>query len=124
MFIYDSTYAFMFGVLSVFCSRDLAITPSSMTEKFKQCFLVQITRKLLQITSALLITNYDKVLLQITTAVFITNYDEVFTNCDTYSKLRQNYYKLPQVLQITTEHPQYKDSSYERVAVTLFRCVS
>ena len=77
-------------------------------------------RKLLQITSALLITNYDKVLLQITTAFFITNYDEVLSTCDTYSKLRQNYYKLPQVLQITTERPQYKDSSYERVAVTLF----
>ena len=50
-------------------------------EKFKQCLLVQIT-------SALLITNYDKVLLQIKTAFF-------------YYKL--SFYKLRHVFQITTK---------------------
>ena len=40
----------------------------------------------LQITSALLITNYD--------SFFITNYDKVLTNCDRYYKSRQNNYKL------------------------------
>ena len=42
-----------------------------MTEKFKQCFLLQIATKLLQISLALLITNYDKVLLQITAAFLL-----------------------------------------------------
>ena len=42
-----------------------------LIEKYKQCLLQQITTKLLQITSALLIIKYDKVLLQITTAFFL-----------------------------------------------------
>ena len=55
---------------------------SLLIGKFKQCLLLQITTKLLQISSALLITNYD--------SFFITNYDKVVTNCDRYYKLRQN----------------------------------
>ena len=97
-----------------------------MRDAFSVPFILS-WRKLLQITSALLITKMQittKCCYKLRQLFFITNYDEVLSNCDTYSKLRQNYYKLPQVLQITTERPQYKDSSYERVAVTLFRCVS
>ena len=44
------------------------------------------TTKLLQITSALLITNYH--------SFFITNYDKVLTNWDRDYKSRQNYYNL------------------------------
>ena len=52
-----------------------------MTEKFKQYFLLQITTKLLQISSALLVTNYDSVLTN-HGSFFITNYDKVLANCD------------------------------------------
>ena len=71
--------------------------------------VLQITVKLLQITTAFLITNYDEELLQITTAFLlqittkflqiatgIANYDKSITNYD-------RYYKLRQLLQITTE---------------------
>lgn len=45
----------------------------------KECLLLQFTIKLLQIASALLITNYG--------SFFITNYDKVLPNCDRYYKL-------------------------------------
>ena len=62
-------------------------------------------RKLLQITSALLITNYDKVLLQITTAFF-------------YYKLRRSLIKLRHVFQITTKLLQITTSitNYDRTS--------
>ena len=74
-----------------------------MTEKLKQYFLLQITTKLLQISSALLVTNYDSVLTN-HGSFFITNiYDKVLANCDRYYKNYDkiitnydNYYKLEQ----------------------------
>ena len=59
---------------------------------------------------------------------FITNWDKIITNCDSYYKLRQNYYKLRQLLQIATiitncdrtyelqsRHNTYKSDKYKKM---------
>ena len=69
---------------------------SLLIEKCKQCLLLQITIKLLHITSAFLITNYEK------SCCYKLRH---LKNGDRYYKLRQNYCKLPKLLQITTEQP-------------------
>ena len=54
-------------------------------EKFKQCLLVQIT-------SALLITNYDKVLLQIKTAFLLQiKFLQIATRIPNYDKTRNTF---------------------------------
>ena len=67
---------------------------SLLIEKCKQCLLLQITIKLLQITSAFLITNYEKSVVTnydiLKIATGITNYDKIIINYQSYYKLRQN----------------------------------
>lgn len=55
--------------------------------------LLQITTKLLRITTTLLITNYDEVFItNYDSFCIITNCDNIITNYDRYYKLRQNIY--------------------------------
>ena len=81
----------------------------------------------------LISTNYEKAITNYVSFAYYKLRQSVVTNYDSsfYYKLRRSLYKLRHVfqimtklLQITTEHPKCKDSSYERVAVTLFRCVT
>ena len=73
----------------------------------------------------LLITNYDKVLLQIMTAFLLKTTTKFLQIANRYFKLRQNYYKLRQLLQTTTiyyklrQNTCYKCSDHKETKASL-----